>query len=365
MILALGAALPFRIRYRRQPTLEVIAGAIIFVAALAITTIIITTRDHSGVNAPGDAPGVWSAQNSGTTQTLLDVAFVDTKNGWAVGSNGTVLHTSDGGLAWEAQDSGTRLKLNSVTFASATQGWAVGELGFIIHTSDGGRSWAVQGDDVALQRNLVGVAFVDDRNGWAFTERGSTILSTRDGGQNWSRDFLSNTTVRRAGSFLDGQRGWIAFSTGGVFRTVDGGETWELGPGANGVSVGQASIYFVDENNGWIAGWRGRKSGLGSGLQFSRFMSDGMVARTTDGGLSWTRHDARTGRFLWDVTFLNELQGWAVGSFGSVLYSDDSGVTWEPQASGTKEILRKVVFPDPQNGWAVGDNGTILNFTGG
>jgi photosystem II stability/assembly factor-like uncharacterized protein len=343
----------------------VIAASIIFVAALVATTIIFTSRDRAGIVAPVDAPGVWSAQDSRTAVTLLDVDFVDSSNGWAVGHNGTVLHTSDGGSSWEAQDSGTTVNLNSVTFTGLTQGWAVGQLGVIIHTSDGGLTWAAQGVDVALQHNLVSVSFVDDRNGWALTERGGTILSTRDGGENWSRDFLSSTSVRGGGFFLDGQRGWIAFTAGGVFRTVDGGETWQLGPSVNGVTLGQTNIYFTDENNGWIAGWRGRKIGVRSGIEFSKYLSDGMVARTTDGGRSWTRHDVRTDRFLWDVIFLNELQGWAVGSFGSLLYSIDGGVTWKAQASGTEEILRKVDFPSPRNGWAVGDNGTILHFTGG
>ena len=69
--------MPFRIRYQRQPTVGVIAGAIIFVAALAIATIIVTSRDRSGVKAPVGAPGVWSAQTSGTNVTLLDVTFVE------------------------------------------------------------------------------------------------------------------------------------------------------------------------------------------------------------------------------------------------------------------------------------------------
>ena len=43
--------------------------------------------------ATAAAPG---AVNSGTTQTLHGVAFVDAIHGWAVGGKATVVHTTDG-----------------------------------------------------------------------------------------------------------------------------------------------------------------------------------------------------------------------------------------------------------------------------
>ena len=175
---------------------------------------------------------------------------------------------------------------------------------------------------------------------------------------------MSNTSIRSDMFFLNSNRGWIPFSGGGVFHTFDGGRSWELRSGASGAAIGQQSIFFVDENNGWIAGSRGRSGDVSGGLQFSQFLTDGMVARTTDGGQTWERHDARTGRFLWDLAFLDAKRGWAIGSFGSIVYTTDGGVNWKSQVTGTDEILRGVAFTDPDNGWIVGDMGTILKFTG-
>ena len=352
-------------RYTRQPTLEVLVGAAIFVAALITATFVVTARYDSGTAPASDAPGVWSIQNSGTDSNLNAVDFVDSLRGWAVGGNGTILHTSDAGQTWEAQNAGTQLELTSLDFQTATEGWVVGKLGLVIHTADAGQTWETQASqEITLGLNLASVTFTDSKAGLILTERGSGILRTVDGGETWVREFLSNTSIRSDMFFLNSNRGWIPFSGGGVFHTFDGGRSWELRSGASGAAIGQQSIFFVDENNGWIAGSRGRSGDVSGGLQFSQFLTDGMVARTTDGGQTWERHDARTGRFLWDLAFLDAKRGWAIGSFGSIVYTTDGGVNWKSQVTGTDEILRGVAFTDPDNGWIVGDMGTILKFTG-
>ena len=86
--------------YTRQPTLEVLVGAVIFVAALITATFVVTARYDSGAAPASDTPGVWSIQNSGTDSNLNAVDFVDSQRGWAVGGNGTILHTSDAGQTW-------------------------------------------------------------------------------------------------------------------------------------------------------------------------------------------------------------------------------------------------------------------------
>ena len=354
-----------RFRYKRQPTLEVLVVAVIFVGALVIATMMVTARDQRVATPSADAPGIWNIQTSGTNVSLNSVDFVDSQNGWAVGGVGTILHTSDSGQTWTAQNSGVQLELSSVDFHSVNEGWIVGKLGFIIHTSDGGQTWKTQANqEITLGHNFTNVTFTDSDTGLILTERGTGILKTVNGGQTWKREFLSNSSVRSDMFFVNPSRGWIPFSAGGVFHTFDGGESWELRSGVTESVVGQQSIFFVDENNGWIAGSRSRSSDVRGGIQFSQYLTDGMVARTTDGGQTWERHDARTGRFLWDLAFLDAQRGWAVGAFGSVVYTDDGGVKWKTQVTGSDQILRSVVFTDADNGWAVGDAGTILKYTG-
>ena len=333
--------------------------ALLFVAGLVAATFIITGRSDSPRQLGEGTPGRWTLQPTGAEADLQDVTFVDSANGWAVGEGGTVVHTSDAGDTWKTQDSGVDIKLASVHFVNANLGWAVGKLGVIIHTPDGGKTWRRQGAEDTLGLNLTAVSFADEQTGWVVTERGSRLLRTDDAGETWGRQFLSNTGSRSDAVFLDRQRGWIVFSQGSFLYTSDGGESWQFQSGINGVHIGAIGAFFLDENYGWVAGWRGK----GTGVEFARFLSDGMVARTTDGGRSWQRHDSGTGRFLHDVAFVSPLEGWAVGSFGTILYSNDGGFTWEPQPSGTQENLRGISFPAANNGWAVGDRGTILRFS--
>ena len=63
---------------------------------------------------------------SGTNKHLRSVHFANSITGWAVGFDGIVLATRDGGANWETQSTRTEKALLGVTFANAKIGWAVG-----------------------------------------------------------------------------------------------------------------------------------------------------------------------------------------------------------------------------------------------
>jgi len=60
------------------------------------------------------------------------VKFVDAREGWAVGAEGTIIHTSDGGEHWTSERSNTQHPLERVFFAGKTRGWAVGFGGTVV-----------------------------------------------------------------------------------------------------------------------------------------------------------------------------------------------------------------------------------------
>ncbi|MCX7700097.1 MAG: YCF48-related protein, partial [Gemmataceae bacterium] len=80
---------------------------------------------------------------------LRSVYFVDAQEGWAVGDEGVVWHSIDGGVTWERQPTGTRASLRAVHFVSPFVGWAVGReelpngssLGVVLATTNGGLKW--------------------------------------------------------------------------------------------------------------------------------------------------------------------------------------------------------------------------------
>jgi photosystem II stability/assembly factor-like uncharacterized protein len=56
-----------------------------------------------------------------------DVSMGDKGNVWIVGYYGAILRSSDGGKNWTRQDSGTSSSLLGVDFVNDREGWAVGE----------------------------------------------------------------------------------------------------------------------------------------------------------------------------------------------------------------------------------------------
>ena len=348
-------------RYLRNPTAITVAAALLFVVALVAATIYFT-RDTGVPESPSNT-GRWQPIPSGVTSTLLDIDFVDSRHGWAVGQDGTIIATSDGGETWQAQHTGFEITLRSVDFTDTQTGWAVGHLGLILHTDNGGQTWSVADREAAFDLDLIHVSFTSPTTGWIITEQGGFALMTTDGGSTWHRQDIDSAQDRSDAFILNDYHSWVALKSGGVLSTSDSGQSWQTHKGVNQVEIGTSGIYFLDERRGWIAGWRGKEKGLTSGVQFVKFLTDGMVAYTADGGQTWTRVDADTGKFLWDVAFVDAQEGWAVGSFGQTMRSTDGGRTWTLEPPVTESTLRAVTFSDPGTAWAVGENGTILKLT--
>jgi photosystem II stability/assembly factor-like uncharacterized protein len=92
----------------------------------------------------------WEAMPSSANDTaLFDVQFLDAHRAWAVGYAGSLIHTTDGGASWSVQETArwqyipdhtepAAPSLNAVHFIDASTGWAVGDDGTILHTTRGG-----------------------------------------------------------------------------------------------------------------------------------------------------------------------------------------------------------------------------------
>jgi len=117
-------------------------------------------------------------QMSGTTDTLESVSFVDRDIGWIAGQNGTVLHTTNGGIYWEALESGTTNWLRSIHFTDVLTGWVTGRGGKILHTSDGGVNWT---DQSITDIDLNDIFITGLNHGWAVGD-GGTILHGKNTG---------------------------------------------------------------------------------------------------------------------------------------------------------------------------------------
>ena len=79
-----------------------------------------------------------------TQETLISVRFVDSLNGWAVGDNGAIQYTRNGGLTWHGQESGVDFDLHDVEPFSMYDVFVGGGLyfeGAVLSSVNGGAIW--------------------------------------------------------------------------------------------------------------------------------------------------------------------------------------------------------------------------------
>lgn len=140
----------------------------------------------------------WTEQNSGTEDHLNDVFFVDNQTGWAVGGNGVILATTDGGQTWDAQTVGTTDGFRTVFFLDADTGWVASFnlQSTLFKTTDGGTTWTDITPESILG-SIEDIAFANAMDGWMVAD---SIYKTTDGGITWLSqsitDQVSQTSYR-------------------------------------------------------------------------------------------------------------------------------------------------------------------------
>lgn len=286
---------------------------------------------------------------------LRSVFFVEDRQGWAVGDDGVIWHTIDGGKNWERQPSGVRASLRSVHFVDPYTGWVAGR-----EELPGGGSAAV-------------------------------VLYTRDGGVQWRRILVNSLPGLHLVKFVDAKTGYLAGDgseqfPAGVFATTDGGKTWQPvnGPrspswragdfNAEGGALGGAWNRLATVRRAQVHGIDMDALG-GRALCGLQLRGDDAIAVGQGGlvltskktrGSSWdyAKIDLPPGvREQWDFHAVHGVGDhvWVVGRPGSVaLHSADAGKTWNVVKLGQTMPLHSIFFRDEKNGWAVGELGTVV-----
>ena len=285
----------------------------------------------------------------------------------AVGEYGNVILSDDDGETWrQAKSVPTSVTLTAVHFADDKRGWAVGHDTFVMHTADGGETWTKQFGGGESDNALLSVFFKDDgRHGWAVGAFNYT-LETTDGGKTWAErktlmpppdvppdqaapapledidPTAPKKTVPGAGpddpyaaatgdenhlnamfAGPDAETLFIAAEAGAVYRSLDGGTTWEK------VLTGYAGSFWggltAQDGSSYVVGMRGN------------------IWHSTDKGATWVKLDTAGadqsvagGVQLADGSFV------FVGLGGQVLYSSDGRaftLTYRPDRKGLNAVI--------------------------
>lgn len=296
-----------------------------------------------------------------TTSNLQDVEVLSSGVLVAVGADGTIIKSIDGGENWAKKTSTTYNQLNAVDFVTPSIGFACGNSGTILKTSDGGESWSLQTSNT--WSTLFSIDFISPDTGWV-SGYNRIILKTTNGGNTWISQYSTSVlTFLEEVKVVDQQKVFIAgWGSGGDFyKTTDSGLNWngsDLGGWAKGID-------FINDTTGWIAGITASYISVTESWGDIYTTINGKKAtiwKTTNSGNTWTPFIFNPEQWLYDITVFNQNTVFAVGEKGLILYTKNGGQNWtqtsDPKFSSTS--FNSVTFESTNIGYIVGDKGTIL-----
>ena len=313
-----------------------------------------------------------------TELQLLDVVACDNRL-LAVGERGAIIYSDDNGSTWQQAEVPVSQTLTAVTCATASdKRWAVGHGGVILASEDGGINWRTQLDgnqvnqqwldykkrqlaeleatvaslpgeqraDLALDLEdaafaiedaegalaagpvdpFLDIYFRDAFNGLAVGAYGM-LYRTRNGGVTWelsvtgidNPDRYHYYAITAAGNAL-----FLAGEAGVLYRSRDQGETWEtLDPGYAGSLFG---LLATDTDALLVFGLRGN------------------ILRSDDAGNSWryvnVMQDPRLS--LYDGARLSNGRMVLIGAAGVRLSSTDGGETFAARTDPARSTVAAV-----------------------
>lgn len=229
----------------------------------------------------------------------------------AVGTSGKILQIETASERIERIQTPTSLALQDIATWGDGHMVAVGNDGVILISADGGVVWELVTEvpRSEIANKLIRVKTAAGGVAVATGEMGA-LLMTRDFGATWARireeeDLAWNDVVLMGESRLV-----VVGEFGRVLISEDWGATWTEPP--EPVPSSLMSIAFRDAHNGVAVGL------------------EGVVLTTSDGGLGWTRVDLDIAEHLFDVTWDATSRRWiGAGALGRWVSADAAEQDWE------------------------------------
>ena len=266
---------------------------------------------------------------------LETVEFVNAKQGFAAGATENmkapiVVKTEDGGAHWDTIYLDTLqlngLSISDLCFTNASTAHLIGgkwslNTSHILSTTDFGKSWTTVTINAT---NLHKLFFTDANTGYAIGQNGA-FFKTLDGGATWQDKSLKISDYLASIYFTSKNVGYVT-SRNKIHKTIDGGNTWTTTDIIT--DEHNALIYFSSKNIGYYVSQNETVD-----IQGNPDSHENVVYKTIDGGGTWNLVSTHPSfNFNSAMQFTDDNTGYIVGFF-KLLKTTDGGVTWTKETS--------------------------------
>jgi len=299
------------------------------------------------------------SSDSGRTWTQLSLNLVNQRNYsvegvsdqefWVGNDISSITHTTDAGATWVESSGPERRNINDIHFINRNTGFAVGSGGKLLRTTNAGGEWV----DLTFDpnRTYFCIAGLNTNDLWIGTNQ--RILHSTNAGESWDdagifpggniTDILplSGTTV-------------LATTTGSVIiRSEDAGATWD-------------TVYTTPVPNTQL-----RSLARLSGQRILATGFNGVVVRSEDNGANWAPVAVPEAGLQYEQSHFIGDEGWMVtSSFKKTMWhTTNGGDSWDPIALPVDRNWDGVYFITPDTGIVVGrtssEGRAYITYTGG
>ena len=282
----------------------------------------------------------WNSVTNPATEHLFRVQFIDTQIGFITGLNGTLLRSIDAGQTWQSLNTGTTEGLSALSCISNDTIYVAGTNGYISKTTDGGQTW----NDISIpnmqDKYIIRMQFIGSTGYVVLSSNNSSqkLFKTTDDGLHWTE--MNNYSSVNDFVMLNNNTGYISISNGINF-TNDGFITVSL--------IGYTSSYFYNYNLDylpsdtlWTVGYGGT----------TNHVDNAIIKLNIGTGNSETYSCDLYDKTFYAIDFYNAHTGYVVGvghnnqdTYGLILKNS----TGDNPQNGIDEISKEVftISPNP------------------
>ena len=317
---------------------------------LALTDGTVFRTDDGGATFTPKNP-VPGTENAGGRGIPTDLVFLNENVGMASSTDGKIYRTTDAGNAWtqvSSTDRAARAIVIPPVSSPYTLGdnlYAVGDKSLFLKSSDGGATWKAEGLGIP-DRNLTSIACASLLLCTMTTDQGRDIVRTTDGGATPSKLVTPSQDQIFATAFASATRVVVAGAMGSTAVSDDGGEK------------------FTPIGGRLTGSYTRMRAGGEAGTAFAPG-DNGSLAKTIDGGKTWTRGNVSTSEDVIDVAFPTRTVGFALDEDGGLFRTDNGGASWRTLDTGSTADPFEVVATSAEDVLLAGPRGMRRSTDGG